>query len=711
MRKFLVLIIVISAYILSAQEVPYLSSRDHAILVNAEVNNDDYTLTLKWQKNPLCTGGYAISRRENRTGDFIMLTQDYLDTNVFEYQDKNITPGVLYEYFIMAPSVGKINTKIDNKDTAVAIQFWATGYLSAGVDVDVNYQKGRVLLIVESELYSQLPEQVDRLRNDLKNEGWGVNLKTFGRTESFNSDSVLAVKQFIKDEYEKDNNVTSVFLLGRIAVPYSGRIVPDGHGNHVGAWPADLFYGQLDDGSWRDFQVNDKSASREQNHNVPGDGKYDMSQLPNGMDVTIAVGRVDFYDMPLFINDNRSELDMYENYLDMNHLYRIGGITEGGIVTKSKGIVDDNFGARNYTEGFASGGWRNIANLVGNENVTPADFLSTLKTDNYLWAYGTGGGTYTSAGGIGSSQNFADNEVNGVFTMLFGSYFGDWDSQNNFLRAPLAATPGALTCVWSGRPQWYFHHMAMGFPIGYSTMISQNNYNEYYPNVYQNGSQQQIITSGNRQIHSALMGDPTLVMFPSNIVEPPTNVTVVKYKEPTYRVEWEEPPTDDIKYYNIYRANEEFGAYTRLNDKPLEPGTTQYIDENVELEGELFYMVKTAKTIWTFGGGIFHESVGVTASILTGVENITAGDIAVTASPLPASEYVNISLTLPFNAKVKTTISDMNGNTLYTVADKYLTSGTYNYTWNFDQNIPNGVYIIQTLVNGEIRTNKLIINR
>jgi hypothetical protein len=24
------------------------------------------------------------------------------------------------------------------------------------------------------------------------------------------------------------------------------------------------------------------------------------------------------------------------------------------------------------------------------------------------------------------------------FTMLFGSYFGDWDSQDNFLRAPLA---------------------------------------------------------------------------------------------------------------------------------------------------------------------------------------------------------------------------------------------------------------------------------
>jgi hypothetical protein len=38
--------------------------------------------------------------------------------------------------------------------------------------------------------------------------------------------------------------------------------------------------------------------------------------------------------------------------------------------------------------------------------------------------------------------------------MVFGSYFGDWDSQDNFLRAPLAS--GALTSAWADGPTGIF---------------------------------------------------------------------------------------------------------------------------------------------------------------------------------------------------------------------------------------------------------------
>ena len=48
--------------------------------------------------------------------------------------------------------------------------------------------------------------------------------------------------------------------------------------------------------------------------------------------------------------------------------------------------------------------------------------------------------------------------------MFFGSYFGDWDSQNDFLRAALATTNYTLTSAWVGRPYWFFHHMALGKP-------------------------------------------------------------------------------------------------------------------------------------------------------------------------------------------------------------------------------------------------------
>ena len=45
--------------------------------------------------------------------------------------------------------------------------------------------------------------------------------------------------------------------FGHVPVPYSGDIVPDGHmPDHVGAWPCDGFYGDMD-GTWTDNAVND----------------------------------------------------------------------------------------------------------------------------------------------------------------------------------------------------------------------------------------------------------------------------------------------------------------------------------------------------------------------------------------------------------------------------------------------------------------------
>ena len=53
--------------------------------------------------------------------------------------------------------------------------------------------------------------------------------------------------------------------------------------------------------------------------------------------------------------------------------------------------------------------------------------------------------------------------------MLFGSWLGDWDSEDNIMRAVLATPDYGLTCAWSGRPHWFLQHMALGEPIGFST--------------------------------------------------------------------------------------------------------------------------------------------------------------------------------------------------------------------------------------------------
>lgn len=51
----------------------------------------------------------------------------------------------------------------------------------------------------------------------------------------------------------------------------------------------------------------------------------------------------------------------------------------------------------------------------------------------------------------------------GVFTMSFGSGFGDWDSPDGFLRAALGSG-WPLTEVRAGRPHWSFQNMDVGDP-------------------------------------------------------------------------------------------------------------------------------------------------------------------------------------------------------------------------------------------------------
>jgi hypothetical protein len=64
---------------------------------------------------------------------------------------------------------------------------------------------------------------------------------------------------------------------GHVPVPYSGNFNLDGHDYHFGAWPADVFYGDMD-GVWTDSSVTQTIASDPRNWNVPGDGKFDMKR-------------------------------------------------------------------------------------------------------------------------------------------------------------------------------------------------------------------------------------------------------------------------------------------------------------------------------------------------------------------------------------------------------------------------------------------------
>ncbi len=394
------------------------------------------------------------------------------------------------------------------------------------------------------------------------------------------------MKALIVGAYNQDNvNTKAVFLLGRVPVPYSGDINPDGHTDHRGAWPADVYYADMN-GNWTDINVNDASATDVRNRNTPKDGKFDQSLLPS--DVELQIGRVDFANMPSFA---ATEQQLLKNYLDKDHAYRHKLFT-----TVHRGVVDDNFG---YFQGeaFASTGWKNMGPLVGSENVEANDYFLTTADSSYQWVYGCGPGWFQGAGDVGSTTDFANSNLKGIFSMLFGSYFGDWDSQDNFLRAPLAQGL-TLTNAWSGRPHWMFHHMGLGENIGYSTRISQNNSNLYFA------------SNGARFVHIALMGDPTLR---NDVVAPVSDVTVTK-DDFNHLVTWS-PSVDSVIGYNIYVKSQLDASYVLLNSEPVK--VNSFLHNCVDGDGLLKYMVRAVVLQESPSGTYYNLSQGMTDTVTT----------------------------------------------------------------------------------------------
>ena len=125
------------------------------------------------------------------------------------------------------------------------------------------------------------------------------------------------------------------------------------------------------------------------------------------------------------------------NYLNKAHEFKIAGY-----VPAERGLVDQG-GFTGMAEGFAQNGFRNFTNFFGPENVDHIDYWSNLNGNDYLWSYGCGAGSNTSAGGLDDGNSLTKAEVaagynESTFTMLFGSYFGDWDVSNNLMRAIVA---------------------------------------------------------------------------------------------------------------------------------------------------------------------------------------------------------------------------------------------------------------------------------
>lgn len=636
-------------------------TQDYAVQLTATTQVSPPKITLSWRRITIGTPVYSVFRK-SKTATSWGTSIAIIPTTDSIYTDTALIVDSAYEYEVLA-----------NSSTLIS-----SGYIYAGIKAPAIHNRGALVMLVDSTFTDSCASGLQKLMQDISGDGWQLIRHDVSR---FKPDT--AVKALITHDYATHPNLKAVLIVGHVAVPYSGDQNPDGHPDHLGAWPADCYYGNIT-GVWTDVSVNDMSAGYPLNQNIPGDGKWDAVVIPSPN--TLQVSRIDFYNMPLFTS---TEVQMMRRYLAKDHVYKMDSL---GI--RKRALISDNFGAFSG-EAFAANGWRIFPPMVSADSVSAVPFISSLAGSSYQWAYGCGGGTFTSAGGVGSTSDFASNPVQGIFTMLFGSYFGDWNAQNNFLRAPLCADTPALTSCWAGRPNWFLHHMAIGENIGYGQLLTQNNTSGLYgPANY-----------GAGMVHIALMGDLTLR---TDYIKPPANLTVTPTPNHGAALSWTASPDAAVIGYYVYRTDSAWGVYQKISTMLTAPSFTDTVGTN----GLKYYMVRPVKLQTTPSGGYYNLGIGITdtATVSYPVHSSAVAavmpEMGLTVWPNPAHDNLLVKLNTSTADVVTMYVVNISGEQFYPVT-KQLNPGENTFSLNI-ADLPPGIYTLCAQSEGRVVTARWI---
>lgn len=550
-------------------------SEQRAVLTSAQVVDDGTSIALAWEASS-SSGGFTIYRRPMGFTSWGAALAT-LPASATRYTDSDLQPGIAYEY------------RITRSSGASA----ASGYVSSGIDLPPVEERGVMLLVVESALNDALASSIAQLEMDLLSDGWFTERIVVQAT-----DTPASVRELIIAAYTNDpEKVKAVHILGHVPVPYTGDQAPDGHQYHRGAWACDGFYGDVD-GVWTDASVTSTGSTWTWNHNVPGDGKMDQNSFPGAL--KLQVGRVDLSDLPSF---SESESILTEAYLAKAHSFKTGRLR-----VPERAVIWDNLQWTKYPLSVSA--YMAFAPCVGAEQVlqlpNTVPFSQHFLANDDLFTFQSGAGalgpdeaTFQGTDGITTAQ-LPGSTGGGVFNMAVGSFFGDWDNPDNFLRAVLARG-NALVHVWSGLPNWFLHPLAMGETIGYCALRTQNN----TPNDYAlaNGGWQ---GPGMGRTHLGLMGDPSLRL---RYVAPPTDLVVTNDQKYT-TFSWK-PSPDTVDGYLIYRIDEALRTIERMS---VEPVSGNSVTLPIPFEPDVRYMVRALFLRTTPSGSYQDLSLGAQAS-------------------------------------------------------------------------------------------------
>lgn len=333
-------------------------NRIDAVRLTATVDNSAETITLNWPSHNDSNYSYNVYKKSRLANDWgsPIATLTAADT---AYVDSAVAVGDAFEY------------RVERVANGCAKQ---NGYIYAGLDAPLTEMRGTLLLIVEDKFEATLDGALDLYETDLIGDGWKVQRYFVGCFENVDGqdcdrsisrkDAVAEVKTIIQNAYNAaPSDIKAVFLVGHVAIPYSGFHATDGHDRR--AWPADTYYGDVD-GTWTD---NNDGGAWMTNPNVSGDGVWDQSVTTpstTGGDTApeLMVGRVDMANMYNFEQDGESkadaELRLLRHYFEKNHKFR-HGVTR----VRQRGIIMDKFGEGQGWETPGVAQWTSMTPLVG----------------------------------------------------------------------------------------------------------------------------------------------------------------------------------------------------------------------------------------------------------------------------------------------------------------------------------------------------------
>ena len=542
----------------------------YTVQINAAVQTNPPRITLTWAPDPYGATNYTVFRKARDATSWGAGT--VLSGSASGFVDSNVSIGTNYEYKVL---------KITTNYTGYGYGYKGYGYLYSGISVPMIENRGKLVLVVASNCAPTLSSELARLQSDLTGDGWLVLRHDVGT-----NDTPAAVKALITGDYYADpTNVKAVFLFGHVPVLQSGNINYDGH--QYRPMPADAYYGDMD-GNWS--------------------GSPDF--IPS--DIELMVGRVDLWNMPGAGAPVAwpSEFELLRNYLNKDHNWR------HNLLNVQRRALMGNRRGDEMGEGTAASGYRNFDPLIGLGNTVEANiadtapanqrWISMLGAGSYLWAYGCGGGAPVSISALGTNGQYFDvwstdivrQDAKAVFVMLFGSWFGNWDDTDDIMRSILATPSMGLAACMAGRPHWFFHHMGLGEPIGFSTRLTMNN-----STLYQNET-----NNFTRAVYIALMGDPTLRLDP---ITRPGSLSASALNG-SVTLAWTGSP-DATAGYHVFRATNAGGPFTRLTTSAV---TGTNFSEAGLSAGNYYYMVRAVKMQTTPSGSYFNPSQGIFASVV-----------------------------------------------------------------------------------------------